>query len=183
MSDPVLDELLASEGLSHDGLDDLVAWAKERAAELAAEAAEDPELGPLLSGSVMQGENRPISTSDATTEPRAPVQAAVDEFDGSSDIDVADVVNSAVDEMLLGREEDAPDVPVRTGQTQPNAAAPADPEAALADLATPPAAEPVAHVQATPGPVTATNTEEMELDEVELLDDDELELLEEDELM
>jgi hypothetical protein len=190
MTDPVLEELLASEGLSPDGLDDLVAWAKERAAELAAEAAHDEELGPLLSGSVSQGERRPVSNSDATTEPRAPVDASMlgaqsgyadrsaedeDEIEG---VDVAALVNEAVAGLLEdGPEADAPESPVRTGQTQPNpaVAAAVDPDAVLADVSTPPGQE------ATEAAAPHAEEEIEELDDVEMLDDDELEMLEEEE--
>lgn len=45
-----LDDLLKNEGLDAAGIEDALAWARRRAAELVRDVDGDPELGPLLDG-------------------------------------------------------------------------------------------------------------------------------------
>lgn len=62
-----LDDLLKNEGLDAAGIDDALAWARRRAAELVRDVDGDPELGPLLDGarvvSERQGSTPPVSPS------------------------------------------------------------------------------------------------------------------------
>lgn len=48
-----LDDLLRKEGLDAAGLEDALAWARRRAAELVRDVDRDPELGPLLDGATL----------------------------------------------------------------------------------------------------------------------------------
>ena len=62
-----LEDLLDSEGLQGEALDDLVQWARDRAAELTEEVTDDPELGPMLTG---EGESVPVPMPEPRVEAR-----------------------------------------------------------------------------------------------------------------
>ena len=79
MSETELEELLETEGVDSDGVDDLLAWARTRAEELVGEAEADPELAPLLGkeapavdGEVARDEPAPEWKSELPSHPDAP---------------------------------------------------------------------------------------------------------------
>lgn len=72
-----LDDLLKKEGLDAAGIEDALAWARRRAAELVLDVDGDPELGPLLDGAklVIAGEPAPPRALASPAAPLAPTKA------------------------------------------------------------------------------------------------------------
>jgi hypothetical protein len=85
-----LDDLLKNEGLDAAGLEEALAWARRRAAELVREVDGDPELGPLLAGAsvVAVGEiqavpaSRPAAAPSPASEPARPAQPIYSDLRG-----------------------------------------------------------------------------------------------------
>jgi hypothetical protein len=195
-----LEELCQAEGLDADELQRTVQWARTRSEEIVAGLVADAELGPILDAvwEDESGLNRlPVRAADPEVAAApAPESDPIDEEMAPVD------VGALVDDVLAHSEQGAangarPEVAAANGATDQGEAqaasadpglpdeaddeitAPQDPPSNLRDMlagGARPALEQPPMGEST-APSTKEMTQEIEVDDIELLDDDDLELV------